>query len=305
MNYVCSTSCTSFQTQKWVSTMEIIGTSHDELILLNLSPCKPLGTMGLLSWLSPRSNSPATSPATDERLTEKTQIILSNSYAKVNDYNSSSHSEDTRQQDKVDDEYCSSDYEPLALESPPSSLWKRYNSALDRNPVLVKSITAFFILGSGDLCAQTFEACLGTGGMDDTDIIRIDWPRASRFAAFGLFGAPWSHYYFHYLDHFLPPTDKPFTRTTLVKVCIDQGIQAPILLALMISILSLLKGEGFSGVRLDISQNYWNSLLANWKLWIPASFANLAFVAPRFRVLFVNVVFFVWTIILSMIINVS
>jgi Mpv17 / PMP22 family len=39
------------------------------------------------------------------------------------------------------------------------------------------------------------------------------------------------------------------------------------------------------------------------KLWIPASLVNLAFVKPSLRVLYVNVVFFLWTIILSMILN--
>jgi hypothetical protein len=122
---------------------------------------------------------------------------------------------------------------------------------------------------------------------------------------FGLLGAPWAHYFYYYLDRYLPPTNKPFTRTTLVKVCIDQGIQAPILLALMISTISLLKGTGLGGVREDLARNYWTSLLANWKLWLPFSFINLAFVKPTLRVLFVNVVFFGWTIILSMLINSS
>ena len=41
------------------------------------------------------------------------------------------------------------------------------------------------------------------------------------------------------------------------------------------------------------------------KLWIPASIVNIAFVQPSLRVLFVNVVFFFWTIILSLMLNQS
>lgn len=39
------------------------------------------------------------------------------------------------------------------------------------------------------------------------------------------------------------------------------------------------------------------------KLWIPASLINMSFVKPSLRVLYVNVIFFVWTIILSIMLN--
>jgi peroxisomal membrane protein 2 len=208
-----------------------------------------------------------------------------------------------------DDSSSLGDYEPIDYREEYSSRtlgiasagWRRYNDALERRPLLVKSVTALIILGSGDLCGQGLERILGTasgaGGGG------VDWPRAGRFGMFGLVGAPWAHYFYYYLDRFLPPTEKPFTRTTLLKVCIDQGIQAPILLALMISTISLLKGTGWSGVLEDLGRNYWTALLANWKLWLPFSFINMAFVKPNLRVLFLNVVFFGWTIILSMMIN--
>ena len=61
--------------------------------------------------------------------------------------------------------------------------------------------------------------------------------------------------------------------------------------------------EGIEGVKHDMSINYRVSLFANWKLWVPASLVNMAFVKPELRVLYVNVVFFFWTIILSLILN--
>jgi peroxisomal membrane protein 2 len=206
-----------------------------------------------------------------------------------------------------DDESSSADYEPIGCDDAETrrSAWQRYNDALERNPLLVKSTTAFFLLGGGDVCGQGLEHLLGRSKAGSVLVLGVDWPRAARFGMFGLLGAPWAHYFYFYLDKLLPPTDKPFTRTTLVKVCIDQGIQAPALLALMISTISILKGTGLQGVRDDLSRNYWTSLLANWKLWLPFSFINLAFVKPTLRVLFVNAVFFGWTIILSMLINSS
>ena len=41
----------------------------------------------------------------------------------------------------------------------------------------------------------------------------------------------------------------------------------------------------------------------NWALWIPASAVNIAFCPPQLRVLFTNVVFFGWSIVLSLIVN--
>jgi hypothetical protein len=203
---------------------------------------------------------------------------------------------------------------------------------------------------------------------------------------------------FLYLDRYLPPTpSQPCSWITMIKLIIDQGIQAPAILAIMICILAIMKGPTTAStatatsvgrwvvtrVQEDMQANYWTSLVANCKsctnylylfgsssstrhraaatatafgrrvhavfglnnnnssmlvndggdameylyehcyqqclssrslhnlvlriitgkLWIPASLVNLAFVKPTLRVLYVNVVFFLWTIILSMILN--
>jgi hypothetical protein len=141
-----------------------------------------------------------------------------------------------------------------------SQSWTDYNTILEKHPVLVKSLTGLIILSMGDLSAQGLEHWRGTAAY-----IGVDWPRVSRFGVFGLMGAPWSHYYFHYLDTYIPPTPEPFTQTTAVKVFIDQFIQAPILLALMISLLSIMKGTGVDGVKTDMGDNYGASLIANCK----------------------------------------
>lgn len=145
---------------------------------------------------------------------------------------------------------------PLSISDHVKSHWNSYVSIVERRPLVTKSITATFILGGADLCAQGLEHARGVASS-------LDWPRAARFACFGLFGAPWSHYYFHWLDTCIPPSDQPCSQTTLVKVFIDQFIQAPILLAIMISMLSIMKGQGFQGVENDMHDNFVNALIAN------------------------------------------
>lgn len=178
------------------------------------------------------------------------------------------------------------------------SLWSHYCELLEHHPVIVKSVTALFIIGSGDLCAQGIEHLT-----KNHHTAGVDWLRVARFGAIGLFGAPWSHYYFYYLDYYLPPTEEPFTQRTFVKVIIDQFIQAPLLLLLMICGLSLLALDGLDGMKKAVRDSFWTSLVANWKFWLTASFVNLAFVKPELRVLFLNCGFFVWIIILSIILN--
>ena len=172
-----------------------------------------------------------------------------------------------------------------------------YDDKLNTHPILTKCITAFFILGFGDLCGQLIDQLRGNLPPG------IDWIRYLRFALFGMAGAPYTHYYFTALDAWLPPTEEPCSKTTAIKVFIDQFVQAPIFVAVTIVALGILKGEGFAGLEQDLHEKYMPTLWINWKLWIPASAINLAFVPPRFRVLYVNMVFFWWGIILSIMLN--
>jgi peroxisomal membrane protein 2 len=156
----------------------------------------------------------------------------------------------------------------------PINLWQRYSDLIDRRPLLTKAVTATILFLSADLIAQAIEHLLGRVPIDQDDddhddsqsgmiIGGVDVPRAARFAAFGLIGAPWSHFYFLYLDRWLPPTEAPWTFRTLTKVVIDQFMQAPLLLAIMIGALSIMKGEGFRGVAHDLTVNFETTLIAN------------------------------------------
>ena len=153
----------------------------------------------------------------------------------------------------------STDETPPSLSRHVSDHWDNYVTIVERRPLLTKSLTATIILGGADLFAQALEHARGISDRSRG----VDWPRAARFAAFGLFGAPWSHYYFYWLDHWLPPSKKPCSWTTLIKVFIDQFIQAPLLLAFMICALSIMKGEGFQGMKQDMTDTFVGALLAN------------------------------------------
>ena len=115
--------------------------------------------------------------------------------------------------------------------------------------------------------------------------------------------SPWNHFYYLALDSQIPPTPEPFTPTNGIKVFIDQGIQAPIFTVLIFVFLGLLEGKTTESIQSQLKNDYKETILANWKLWIPATVINIGFVPPLFRVLYLNCVFFFWSIYLSLVIN--
>jgi hypothetical protein len=178
----------------------------------------------------------------------------------------SKHNDDTEAQDPCSSQSLQSssiDVNPNRRTTFRSISWDNYVFAVGKYPIITKCITATIILGSADLVAQGLEFILHDESRDSPYV--IDWIRTIRFGALGLFGAPWSHYYFYWLDHYLPPSDEPWTKRTALKVFIDQFIQAPILLALMIFALGLMKGQGFNGATRDLADTYMESLIANCK----------------------------------------
>jgi hypothetical protein len=179
-----------------------------------------------------------------------------------------------------------------------SNAWTAYNTVLETDPLLTKSITAGVILGAADFAGQALENKLADSNKE------VDWARAARFSFFGfILQAPWNHFYYILLDGALPPTADPLTATTGIKVAIDQFIQAPIFTALIFFFLGTLEGKSVDDVKRQLQADYKDTMLANWKLWVPATFVNIAFCPPQLRVLFLNCVFFFWSIFLSLKLN--
>ncbi|EEC50981.1 predicted protein [Phaeodactylum tricornutum CCAP 1055/1] len=189
----------------------------------------------------------------------------------------------------------------------PAEAWSAYNGALEANPLIVKSVTAGIILGAADLAGQTLEDFQKKQEGDAQEALEefgIDWLRSARFAIFGLvLQAPWNHFYYLALDGQIPPTTEPFTTTNGIKVLIDQFVQAPIFTVLIFVFLGTLEGKTPSAIKNQLNNDYKDTILANWKLWLPATVINIGFVPPLFRVLYLNGVFFFWSIYLSLKLN--
>lgn len=191
---------------------------------------------------------------------------------------------------------------PTTLNFGVQEAWTAYNDALQSDPLVTKSVTACVILGAADLAGQALEAKLKED--DGEEAAAVDYARTARFAFFGLvLQAPWNHFYYQFLDGAIPPTEEPWTATTGIKVVIDQFIQAPIFTVLIFSFLGFLEGKSAASIKQQLDDDYVDTMLANWKLWLPATVVNIAFVPPILRVLYLNCVFFFWSIFLSLKLN--
>lgn len=136
--------------------------------------------------------------------------------------------------------------------------WDSYSAALESDPLIVKSVSAFVILGAADFAGQALEKV--RSGTDK----EVDFARAARFAFFGLvLQAPWNHFYYTLLDGQIPPTEEPFSNTNVVKVCIDQFIQAPIFTVLIFAFLGALEGKGLEDIKKQLKNNYPETIVAN------------------------------------------
>jgi peroxisomal membrane protein 2 len=195
--------------------------------------------------------------------------------------------------------FCRGPIRSSKLAFSPVEAWTAYNEALEASPLAVKSVTAGVLLGAADLTGQALERAKSLSESDS-----IDWGRAGRFAFFGLvLQAPWNHFYYELLDGTIPPTVDPFTATNAVKVGIDQFVQAPIFTVLIFAFLGFLEGKSSEAIKKQLDNDYKDTLIANWKLWVPATMINIGFVPPLLRVLYLNVIFFGWSIFLSLKLN--
>jgi peroxisomal membrane protein 2 len=179
-------------------------------------------------------------------------------------------------------------------------LWKHYESELHSRPILTKSVTAAILVGCGDLVGQCIELYMSS----KNGPMMIDWWRLARFATLGFFlQAPITHYFYMVLDDKLPPTPSPWTATTFIKLAIAELLFAPTFTVLVFLFLGLLEGDSLMQIGQRLQLQFITTMIANWKLWVPAIFGNLAFCPPELRVLYCNVIFFVWSIFLSLILN--
>jgi hypothetical protein len=140
------------------------------------------------------------------------------------------------------------------------NVWKWYLLALDQQPVITKSFSAFVILAAADMVSQLVEQSHSSTYAATS--IRLQGGRMARFGLLGLCGTPFVHFYYDWLDVKLPP-DQPCSRSTWLKLFIDQGLQAPFVTCFIFIFVGVMEGKNVTQIQEQLCEDYPSTLIAN------------------------------------------
>ena len=75
------------------------------------------------------------------------------------------------------------------------------------------------------------------------------------------------------------------TKAVVTKVALDQALFAPSFLCVFVTAVSTLQGLGIQDIKANLSQNYVDIVLTNWKIWPATQLINFYFVPFQHRIL--------------------
>lgn len=159
-----------------------------------------------------------------------------------------------------------------------------YGRLLRERPLATKAVTSCVLVAAGDAITQV--------ALED----RFQWRRAANMAVIGgLVVGPSLHAWYGLLGTRIAAKG---LRGAVMRLAIDQTVFAPVFIGVFFTALHTLDGT-LHELPAVLRNNYKTTLVANWKLWVPANLINFAVVPPPFQVLFANAVGLVWNCYLS------
>lgn len=166
--------------------------------------------------------------------------------------------------------------------------WAAYNDALDKKPLITKSMTSLVGWALGDLIAQKF---IGKAAFDLSRFLRL--------SAFGaLYHGPSGHYFYNWLDRKI---DGKGPKVVATKVLIDQVFWCPIFMSVFFTYLGLVSGDSLSVIGSKINADLLNACKGSWKVWPLVHAINFRFIPTKLRLFYINVVQIFFNVFLSLI----
>jgi hypothetical protein len=170
--------------------------------------------------------------------------------------------------------------------NPAAGLWSRYAELLERHPLIVKSLTAGLLNALADAICQVF---VERGQA-------FDLRRLISFVAIGVFmSGPGLHYWYGMLTRFI---SVPGMGGVFLRTAADQLVFTPLgVIGFFVVLLNL---EGRQAELADkLQKDVVETVLANWKVWIPFQIFNFGFVPPQFQVAAAGILGMVWSVFIS------
>ncbi|KAL1450588.1 hypothetical protein WDU94_002931 [Cyamophila willieti] len=123
-----------------------------------------------------------------------------------------------------------------------------------------------------------------------------DLKRIAHMGTIGLFMGPPTHFFYKYLDHFIP---KISYKTIAYKICLDQTVISPTCIVIFLAGLGILESKTTKEITDEIKEKFLLIYSTDWMLWPPCQYVNFTYVKPKYRVMYVNVITVIYDIILS------
>lgn len=136
-----------------------------------------------------------------------------------------------------------------------------YNQQLEERPLVTKSLTSMLLVGAGDIVCQKL-----VEGNETFDPSR--WARAAFLG--GVWVGPVLHLWYNQLARLIPGSG---IAVTLKRLILDQSVFAPTAIPTYLFLIMALEGRA-SEAPAKLRRDYLDTMIANWKLWIPAQFIN-------------------------------
>ena len=170
---------------------------------------------------------------------------------------------------------------------------KKYNKSLIDRPYRTKMATAGIIFAGADTFCQKI--------IEKKPDKKFDYRRLINMVLIGTFmSAPISHLWYCKWGNKLGA--KLTTNSKLqpwVAMGLDQVLYTPVTLTMFLFMNQYAKDFSVLKAINNVREKLWRGMVANWKVWPPLVWINFALVPIHFRVLFVNVFGFFWTIYLT------
>jgi len=200
----------------------------------------------------------------------------------------------------------------------PMTVWDKYQQWCQRRPLVTKALTAAILAVLGDLVVQYLRTRDKRGELAKLSVEALQKLRPSlghglfplhqplqtaAFALHGLLLAPLGHAWYTLLEKVLGRSGGAVG--LMLRGVLDRLVYDPLQLMATLLILGNLVGPspgavlaGLAG-RSGATDVFWVSLVANWRVWLPAQLLNYALVPPHLRVLFGNAVSICWNMTLA------
>ncbi|BFI25506.1 hypothetical protein MPTK2_1g21680 [Marchantia polymorpha subsp. ruderalis] len=167
-----------------------------------------------------------------------------------------------------------------------SMLWTWYNRMLENHPLIAKSLTSALLNAIADYFCQVFVEKLE----------KVDWKRFWSFVAIGLFlSGPGLHYWYGALPKIITV---PGLGGVLLRIGLDQILFTPLgMLSFFVVLLTLENRQ--DQIQRKLEKDWWPTVVANWKVWIPFQIVNFSMVPPQLQVPAAGLLGMVWSVFIS------